>query len=104
MNYKKLCFGLRNKLIEKLINKEDIYSYEKDIYQEILFVLLKQEGENVESNCDYEKMWFLVRKYLMDILNKYNYEKDIYLKVLFEMINSEHAEKGLVSEVLETEK
>lgn len=102
MNYRKMCFEIRNELIKK-ISKEEHFVSNYVVYQKILFFILEKETEeNINDQIDYETIWYSLR---MDVMNGTKstdfIDKGVYNNVLFMMIEMEHAEKGLVSEVLE---
>lgn len=98
MDYKKLYIHLREQLIKEA--KGD-FRYYADTYFDIL--LYMSEAEIKEDN--YEKNWYLLRKNIMDRKNELDdiMRKEIFNRILDHVIEMEHAEKGLVSEALETE-
>lgn len=97
MNYKRMCFELRNKLMEIITKEKGIFEYMRCVYREILFTILKKEELTITNEDNYQKVWYLTRLKLTESSKFSNTNKDIFQEVLFIMLDIEHKEKGFVA-------
>lgn len=96
MNYKKMYFELRNKLMEKLKKEGGDFNYVKDVYRDILFLILETESKDTSNENVYEKIWYLARLNLLENAKLSNFNKDTFKEMLFLMLDIEHIEKGIL--------
>lgn len=97
MNYKKMYFELRKKIMEKLKKEGGDFNYVKDVYRDILFLILETESKDTSDENVYEKIWYLARLNLSENAKLSNFNRDTFKEMLFLMLDIEHTEKGILA-------